>query len=397
LSRFGRRSEGNSRVGALVAALIVVVGLTVAASSAFGWWHGGSYYHCHYTTRDCVYPDEAPNTQITDGPSGYTRDNTPTFGFGSDQHHSRYFCDLGHGDSRCSSSQTFGPLPDGSYHLSVFAQNSDVVPSQPDETPATRSFTVDTHPPTATILTGPAALSKDNTPSFTFKSSELGTFQCRMDGGAFGPCTSPRSLHVGDGNHTFSVRSIDRAGNMSAPVSRSFMVDTTPPNTNITGGPTGVTNDSTPAFTFNSSEPGSTFQCRVDGGSFGNCSSPRVTSALSNGSHTFAVRAVDKAGNMDASPATRSFQVDTTPPNTTIIGGPSGTTSDATPTFTFKSTESGGSFRCKIDGGPTSPCSSPRTTSTLSNGSHTFSVSAVDAAGNADPSPAVRSFNVKRR
>jgi len=100
---------------------------------------------------------------------------------------------------------------------------------------------------------------------------------------------------------------------------------------------------------------------------------------------------------MDASPASRSFTVDATPPNTTILSGPSGTTSDTTPTFAFKSTESGGSFKCKLDGGSFSPCSSPKTTSTLGNGSHTFSVSAVDGAGNIDPSPAVRSFNVKRR
>jgi hypothetical protein len=183
---------------------------------------------------------------------------------------------------------------------------------------------------------------------------------------------------------------------MSTAISRSFTVDTTAPNTNVTGGPNGLTNDRTPSFSFNSSEPGSSFQCKVDGGAFGNCSSPRVTSTLSDGPHTFSVRAVDRAGNMDASPASRSFTVDATAPNTTILSGPSGTTNDTTPTFTFKSSESGGSFRCKVDGGSFAPCNSPKTTAALGNGSHTFSVAAVDAAGNADPSAAVRSFTVKR-
>jgi large repetitive protein len=392
LNRLRRRSEGNSRLGALIAALIAVAGLTVAASSAFGWFNGGDHYHCSYTVRGCVY--DAPDTHIVDGPSGYTNDKTPTFDFGSNQDRSTYECNIGHGVNRCHSSQTFGPLADGSYSLAVVARSNG---HTADESPATRGFIVDTHAPTATILSGPAALSNDDTPNFTFKSSEMGTFQCRLDGAAFGPCTSPRSQHVGDGNHTFSVRAVDRAGNMSTPVGKAFTVDTTAPNTNITGGPAGATNDRTPGFTFNSSEPGSSFQCRVDGGSFGSCSSPRVTSTLGDGSHTFSVRAVDRAGNMDASPASRSFTVDATAPNTTITGGPTGTTSDATPAFTFKSSESGGSFRCKIDGGSFSPCSSPKTTSTLGNGSHTFSVSAVDAAGNTDASPAVRSFNVKRR
>jgi Bacterial Ig-like domain len=392
LNHLRRSSEGNSRLGALIAALIAVAGLTVAASSAFGWFHGGENYHCAHTVRGCVY--DAPDTHIVDGPSGYTNDKTPTFDFGSDQDRSTFACDIGHGDNLCHPSQTFGPLADGTYSLSVTARSNG---HAADESPATRGFTVDTHAPTATITSAPDALSNDNTPSFVFRSSEMGTFQCRMDGGAFAPCTSPRALHVGDGNHTFSVRAVDRAGNLSAPVSKAFAVDTTAPNTNITGGPTGVTNDRTPGFTFNSSESGSSFQCRVDGGSFGNCSSPRVTSTLSDGSHTFSVRSVDKAGNMDASPASRSFTVDATAPNTTILSGPTATTSDATPTFTFKSSELGGSFRCKVDGGSFAPCSSPRTTSTLGNGSHTFSVSAVDAAGNTDASPAVRSFNVKRR
>lgn len=43
-------------------------------------------------------------------------------------------------------------------------------------------------------------------------------------------------------------------------------VDTTPPNTTITGGPDGSTNDNTPTFTFTSSEAGSTFECSIGGG-----------------------------------------------------------------------------------------------------------------------------------
>jgi hypothetical protein len=99
---------------------------------------------------------------------------------------------------------------------------------------------------------------------------------------------------------------------------------------------------------------------------------------------------------MDASPASRSFVVDATAPNTTITSGPSGVTTDTTPTFAFKSTESGGSFQCKLDGGPLVSCNSPRTTPVLANGGHTFSVRATDNAGNSDLTPAVRSFTVKR-
>jgi hypothetical protein len=87
--------------------------------------------------------------------------------------------------------------------------------------------------------------------------------------------------------------------------------DTTPPDTIIDSGPTGTTNDPTPTFAFHSTEAGSTFQCKVDGGAFASCTSPRTTAHLGDGTHTFQVRAKDLAGNIDASPASRSFTVNT--------------------------------------------------------------------------------------
>ena len=81
-------------------------------------------------------------------------------------------------------------------------------------------------------------------------------------------------------------------------------------------------------------------------------------------------------------------------PTTTITGGPSAGTNDPTPTFTFSS-QPGTSFECKLDSGSYAPCSSPKTTSHLADGSHTFSVRANDPAGNVDPTPASRAFTVK--
>jgi hypothetical protein len=84
--------------------------------------------------------------------------------------------------------------------------------------------------------------------------------------------------------------------------------DIAPPNTTITGGPTGPINQA-PTFTFTSSEPGSTFACRVDDADFSACSSPRTPAALADGSHTFEVRATDAAGNADPTPAVREWMV----------------------------------------------------------------------------------------
>ena len=82
-----------------------------------------------------------------------------------------------------------------------------------------------------------------------------------------------------------------------------------PLETQIDSGPAGPTNDSAPAFSFSSNEPGSDFECQFDGAGFSPCASP-----YSAGPHRFEVRATDRAGNRDQAPPARSFTVDTTPP-----------------------------------------------------------------------------------
>jgi hypothetical protein len=87
---------------------------------------------------------------------------------------------------------------------------------------------------------------------------------------------------------------------------------------------------------------------------------------------------------------------DTTPPETTIDSGPSGTITSTTATFGFSSSETNSLFECKLEPVETafSSCVSPKSYSGLANGSYTFSVRAIDAAGNTDTSPATRSFTV---
>lgn len=85
--------------------------------------------------------------------------------------------------------------------------------------------------------------------------------------------------------------------------------DTTAPTTTISSGPAnGATiTTSTATFGFTSNETGSTFQCRVDAGTYATCTSPFTTPALSAGSHTFDVRAIDGAGNVTGAPPRRTF------------------------------------------------------------------------------------------
>jgi glucose/arabinose dehydrogenase/PKD repeat protein len=179
--------------------------------------------------------------------------------------------------------------------------------------------------------------------------------------------------------------------------------DTTPPETTLDpSGPSGTVSSTSATFAFSSSEAGSTFECSLDGITTP-CTSPKSYTGLTDGSHTFSVRAKDGAGNVDATPATRTWTVstapppqDTTPPETTIDSGPSGTVKQNNASFTFSSSEANSTFECKLDGGAFGACSSPKKYTGLANGSHTFSVRATDAARNTDATPASRTWTVRR-
>jgi hypothetical protein len=83
-------------------------------------------------------------------------------------------------------------------------------------------------------------------------------------------------------------------------------------------------------------------------------------------------------------------------PDTDITSGPSGTVANGDATFTFAGNQDGMTFRCRLDGGPESACSSPATFANLPDGQHSFTVAGVDRWGSADASPASRTWTVSR-
>ena len=85
--------------------------------------------------------------------------------------------------------------------------------------------------------------------------------------------------------------------------------DTTAPVVSIESGPQGTVRETGATFTFASSEAGSMFQCRLDGGKRSGCPSPKTFADLAPGQHTLAVRALDRAGNPSAE-AARTWTVD---------------------------------------------------------------------------------------
>jgi hypothetical protein len=84
---------------------------------------------------------------------------------------------------------------------------------------------------------------------------------------------------------------------------------------------------------------------------------------------------------------------DTTPPNTFIDSGPSGSVTDTSATFSFSASEPS-TFQCRLDGGAFAPCTSPTSYTNLTTTSHTFQVAATDGSSNVDATPAARSWTV---
>ena len=327
----------------------------------------------------------APETTITVKPAAATKSTNATFQFTSEAG-ATFECKLDSGNfAACTSPQSYTGLSEASHTFQVRA--GDAVGNV--GSPAGYTWIIDTTPPETTITAHPDALTTSATATFSFTGVGAASFECKLDSGGFVACTSPITYTgLYNGSHTFHVWAIDAAGNYDTSTANyTWTVDTNPPETSITGKPAATTNSTTAEFTFTSVDGAASFECKLDTAAFAVCTSPISYTGLGNGSHTFAVRAKDAAGNYDPSPATVTWSIDTAAPDTTLTQTPPNPSTSSSATLAFSS-ETGATFECKLDTAAYAVCTSPKSYTGLTDGSHTFDVRAKDAAGNVDPSPA---------
>jgi subtilisin-like proprotein convertase family protein len=106
---------------------------------------------------------------------------------------------------------------------------------------------------------------------------------------------------------------------------------------------------------------------------------------------TAAVTIGDRAGGPDGDEGPGAA------PDTVIEKAPKRKTTRRKAKLVFASTEGGSTFECKLDRRSFKPCGSPRRLRKVRTGKHVFLVRAVDADGNADPTPAKRRWRVVGR
>ena len=157
-----------------------------------------------------------------------------------------------------------------------------------------------------------------------------------------------------------------------------------------------VTNDATPELSFHATDATSgvaRFECRVDGaGAPAPCTSPATLPAQADGATAWSSARSTWPATCRASLQT-GWTLDTVPPETALTAGPEGATTATGATFGYSGDALGGTplarFECALDGAPFATCPAAGTTSRgLAAAAHEFAVRAVDAAGNADPTPA---------
>jgi hypothetical protein len=123
-----------------------------------------------------------------------------------------------------------------------------------------------------------------------------------------------------DSTTAFTATAAVLAGNVSScsdPL--TYVEDSTAPSTQIDAMPLGQSTEANAQFGFSGSDTGGTglasFECRLDSDQDAGwvpCTSPAQYASLADGAHKFEVRAIDQAGNIDASPASYGWNVDTT-------------------------------------------------------------------------------------
>ncbi|HYO51972.1 adventurous gliding motility protein AgmC [Archangium sp.] len=183
-------------------------------------------------------------------------------------------------------------------------------------------------PPPPTVIT-PAngSITNNRRPLVTGKTLPNAVVIIYLDGSEAGRTTADAAgnysfnppADLSDGPHTVQAAAEVVAVWSVRSTPNNFTVDTSEPDTTIVSGPSSFTQERNVTFEFSSTESVVTYECSLNDADFSACPSPVTFTDLADGAYTLQVRARDAAGNVDATPATRTFRV--TSADLALLGG----------------------------------------------------------------------------
>lgn len=286
----------------------------------------------------------------------------------------------------CLSPLSLSALLEGAHHLEITAKDKAGNVSDP----IIFDWKIDLTAPNLQFVKTPAILTNATQALFSYVATDDGevitNFQCSLDGAAFSSCGASKTVSgLAEGSHTFKVRALDSAGNISQPISYTWGIDLIAPTLAFVSTPGTLSNVVAPLFTWNAKDASgiSSVVCTLDGNELGSCpDSSKPLSALTEGEHKFQVAATDAAGNVTK--IVSSWMTDFTAPVVTIASGPAKWTKVKAAAFEFSAADASGidAVECKIDSGSYAGCGSPLNLQNLLEGGHALYVRATDKAGN---------------
>jgi hypothetical protein len=294
--------------------------------------------------------DQAPETVINSGPVSPTNSVNASFTFSGTDNYTApgaltFECQIDGGAfSSCASPKTYSGLADGWHTFKVRAVDAS---GNKDATPATHTWKIDTARPSVAINQAASQSDPTNATQILFTavfsepvsgftgadvtiSGTAGATTATVTGGPV-TYTVKVSGMTGAGSVVVTIganKATDAAGNDNTASTSTdnrvtYRPDGEAPNTVINSHPDKATTSKKAVFTFSGTDnvtPANalTFECQLDGGGFSSCASPKTYNNLSIGIHTFKVRAKDAAGNVDATPATFTWEITTSAAITTV-------------------------------------------------------------------------------
>ncbi|EPX60078.1 Large repetitive protein [Cystobacter fuscus DSM 2262] len=303
---------------------------------------------------------------------------------------------------------TTAELSDGTYTVKVTATDA-ANNTSPESN--TRTFRVDATAPAAPVITAPAdgALINTRVNVITGTAEAGTTVTVYLNGSAVG--TAPvdgagawsfTTAELTDGTYTVKATATDAANNTSPESStRTFRVDATAPAAPVITAPAdGALVNTRISIIMGTAELGTWVTVYLNGSSVGTAPVDSVgnwsfrTAQLADGTYAVTAHATDAGGNDSPVAPAHHFTVDASAPETFIVTHPPEFSASTDAAFTFRAEDASlpVTYVCTLNG--QSIACTESLALTVIEGTHTLTVSAVDALGNRDATPASFSWTV---